>query len=139
MFSDGTTSTNNQIEKEFVFGQDFSATLNVEDEYGCTNTRTFSGTSLSFDDYFSIKKPNVFTPNGDGKNDQFIIEVPGKLYECTDLVIYNRWGQLVYWSSEREPRWYGRNAVGEPVTNGTYFYKLKIQNEEVTGTINVFY
>ena len=39
---------------------------------------------------------------------------------------------------ESEPRWYGRNAVGEPVTNGTYFYKLKIQNEEVTGTINVF-
>ena len=63
----------------------------------------------------------------------------GKLYECADYLIYNRWGQLVYWSSEREPRWYGRNAVGLPVTNGTYFYKLEIQNEEVTGTINIFY
>ena len=138
MFSDGTTSTNNQIEKEFVFGQDFSATLNVEDEYGCTNTRTFSGTSLSFDDYFSIKKPNVFTPNGDGKNDQFIIEVPGKLYECTDLVIYNRWGQIQFISTGNNLSWDGRNNVGKIVPNGTYFYTISIKDKSYNGSISIY-
>ena len=47
-----------------------------------------------FDDYFTISEPNVFTPNGDGENDEFIIGIPHKVQPCAELTIYNRWGQI---------------------------------------------
>ncbi|MFL2585924.1 MAG: lectin-like domain-containing protein [Parvicellaceae bacterium] len=138
IFSNGESSILNEVEKEFKFDEDYSATLNVEDQYGCTNSVTVTGTSLSFNDYFSIYKPNVFTPNGDGENDEFIIDVPGKLYECTDLVIYNRWGQIQFISTGNNIRWDGRNNVGQISPNGTYFYTLTIKNKEYGGSLNLY-
>ena len=54
---------------------------------------TYTGKALEFEDYFDIADPNVFTPNGDGDNDYFKIEIPEKVEECAELYIYNRWGQ----------------------------------------------
>ena len=138
IFSNGESSILNEVQKEFTFDEDYSATLNVEDQNGCTNSVTVTGTSLTFDDYFSIYKPNVFTPNGDGENDQFIIDVPGKLYECTDLVIYNRWGQIQFISTGNNIRWDGRNNVGQMSPNGTYFYTLTIKDKEYGGSLNLY-
>jgi gliding motility-associated-like protein len=138
LFSDGETSTENDIEKVFSFSNDFSATLLVVDEYGCTNSKTYNGSSLSFDDYFSIEKPNVFTPDGDGLNDQFIIDVPGKIYECTDLIIYNRWGQIQFISTGNNLSWDGRNNVGQIVPNGTYFYTLTVKDKSFNGSLSIY-
>ena len=138
IFSNGESSILNEVEKEFTFNEDYIATLNVEDQYGCTNSVTVTGTSLTFDDYFSIYKPNVFTPNGDGENDEFIIDIPGKLYECTDLVIYNRWGQIQFMSTGNNIRWDGRNNVGQIAPNGTYFYTLTIKDKEYGGSLNLY-
>ena len=103
-FSDGDTSTNEEVEKVFDFSTNFSATLTVEDDLGCIKNLTIDGSSLTFDDYFNIYYPNVFTPNGDGENDEFIIEVPGRIYECTDLIVYNRWGQVQFISTGNNPK-----------------------------------
>ena len=53
---------------------------------------TYMGYALTFDDYFTISDPNVFTPNGDNLNDEFIIKIPEKVEKCAELTIYNRWG-----------------------------------------------
>ena len=50
-----------------------------------------------FDDYFTISDPNVLL-NGD-MNDEFIIEIPEKVEKCARLTIYNRWGQIQYFST----------------------------------------
>ena len=92
-FSDGDSSTQAEVEKIFDFGISFNATLTVQDSLSCSNSFTIYGDADSFENYFDIYYPNVFTPNGDGENDQFIIEVPGRIYECTELIIYNRWGK----------------------------------------------
>tara|TARA_B100001287_G_scaffold261698_1_gene250978 strand:+ start:20774 stop:27514 length:6741 start_codon:yes stop_codon:yes gene_type:complete len=138
LFSDGETSFEQEIEKIFSFSEEFSASLTVEDEFGCKNTLVNNSNSLGFDDYFDITKPNVFTPDGNGENDIFFIDVPGKIYECTDLVIYNRWGQIQFISTGNNLRWDGRNNVGKIVPNGTYFYTLSVKNKLFKGSISLY-
>lgn len=137
-FSDGEISDEIEIEKVFTFNQTFSATLTVRDQYNCINSKTYNGQSLGFDDYFNIKRPNVFTPDGDGLNDIFFIDVPGKIYECTDLVIYNRWGQIQFISTGNNLRWDGRNNVGNIVSNGTYFYTLSVKDKSYNGSVSLY-
>jgi gliding motility-associated-like protein len=141
IFSDGSTSNEQTVEKIFDFNSNFDAELIVEDDIGCISSSFLSIVSLSLDSIFnfdSYKAPNVFTPNGDGKNDQFIIEVPGKLYECTDLVIYNRWGQIQFISTGNNLSWDGRNNVGKIVPNGTYFYTISIKDKSYNGSISIY-
>ena len=60
--------------------------------------------------------PNVFTPNGDGINDFWVIE---NLPPGTAVAIYNRWGQQVYFSPA-----YANNWAGEGLPAGNYFAEL---------------
>ncbi|MFM1875459.1 MAG: hypothetical protein RL266_1196 [Bacteroidota bacterium] len=71
--------------------------------------------------------PSGFSPNGDGFNDEF--EILG-LHEFPDhkLMVFNRWGDLVYESAPYLNDWHGQtpNAklrlAGDEVVNGTFFY-----------------
>ena len=76
-----------------------------------------------------IVVPNIFSPNGDGVNDVFSVEVP--LGELTKAQIYNRWGQHIYefWDGGY---WDGRTTLGEIAPEGTYMYVLEI---EVNGQV----
>ena len=68
--------------------------------------------------------PNVFTPNGDGKNDSFMI--PTLLASATnEIQIFNRWGNLIY-----EKKNYNNEWTGDGLNEGTYFYILKAQNTD---------
>ena len=64
--------------------------------------------------------PNVFSPNNDGKNDFFRIEgiegFPGSV-----LLVYNRWGNLIFQDLNYGGSWDGR-VGGDPVSDGTYYY-----------------
>ncbi|TJZ63521.1 T9SS type B sorting domain-containing protein [Sphingobacterium olei] len=59
--------------------------------------------------------PNVITPNGDGKNDQFVI-VGREGYDRIELIIVNRWGNEVYRNDDYKDEWEGRG-----LNEGTYF------------------
>jgi gliding motility-associated-like protein len=65
--------------------------------------------------------PNVFTPNGDGKNDEFVIS--GNGIKTFSIEIYNRWGKKEFESSEITHSWDGKK-----VTDGTYFYIINAEN-----------
>jgi gliding motility-associated-like protein/uncharacterized repeat protein (TIGR01451 family) len=64
--------------------------------------------------------PNVITPNGDGKNDKFVIKGLD-LYPRSVLEVYNRWGNQVYRSDN-----YSNNWGGEGLSGGIYYYVLRI-------------
>jgi gliding motility-associated-like protein len=66
--------------------------------------------------------PNVFTPNGDGVNDTFIIPGLGQ-YTDNELIIINRWGNHVY-----EKKNYNNEWTGEGLLDGTYYYVLTAKN-----------
>lgn len=65
--------------------------------------------------------PNVFSPNGDGTNEVFYIE--GLTGNFT-MTIVNRWGEVVFETSEPNTFWDGKNKNGQPVSEGVYFYKI---------------
>ena len=137
IFSDNDTSLNDYVIKEFYFGSDFYGTLFVQDTNGCLDSRSYGDSALNFDDYFTISDPNIFTPNGDNMNDEFIIEIPEKVEKCAELTIYNRWGQIQYFSTGNNLKWDGKNRVGGLAPPGSYFYTLKIQEKNFSGVLNL--
>ena len=80
--------------------------------------------------------PNGFTPNDDGTNDIFHMNISNA--ESVEIEIFNRWGNMVGKITSLDPSngWDGNDFSGNPVTDGVYFYTYKIidlQGEEHTG------
>nr|WP_246485031.1 gliding motility-associated C-terminal domain-containing protein [Chitinophaga qingshengii] len=71
-----------------------------------------------------ITFPNVFTPNGDGKNERFIIGGLEK-YPGSAIYVYNRWGSMVYQSKDYRNDW-----NGSQLNEGTYYYVLEVRKPE---------
>jgi gliding motility-associated-like protein len=73
--------------------------------------------------------PDAITPNGDGKNDRFIIpdldENPTK-YPNNELIILNRWGQVLYQAKPYKNDWEGTNQQNLPLPDGTYYYIMRL-------------
>ena len=78
----------------------------------------------------SLFIPNVFTPNGDNENDNFIIQLIGATYlESLRVQVFNRWGQEVAGSKfdvqslvSEAVIWNGTTNAGNKASEGTYFY-----------------
>ena len=68
-----------------------------------------------------VYMPNIFSPNGDGNNDLFYVRGTG--IATLDLKIYNRWGNLVFETTDLQSGWDGRFQGGE-CPEGVYFYLL---------------
>ena len=81
----------------------------------------------------SIDIPNIFTPNGDGKNDALSFEGLLNYPSGSTLIVKNRWGKEVYFSSSYKNDWSPRD-----LPEGTYYYILKVPTEEeFAGYINL--
>ena len=70
--------------------------------------------------------PNVFSRNGDGSNDEFLIYYQG--FIKIELRIYDRWGHLI-WRGEQGPegpiRWNGLTQKGEEVPEDAYVFVVR--------------
>jgi len=92
--------------------------------------------------------PNVFTPNGDGANDFFKVALLegednkntdillNEYYQSTKLVVFNRWGKVVYESDDYDNKW-----DGSKLSDGVYYYVLKCQgaksNDVFKGAVTI--
>ncbi|MBI2721035.1 MAG: gliding motility-associated C-terminal domain-containing protein [Bacteroidetes bacterium] len=128
------------------FGGGGSSTQsNPSNTFGSTGTYTvilyaINGTCSSSDTIF-IKVleslgaiPEVFTPNGDDKNDKFVIEGLDS-YPNSSLQIFNRWGNPVYSAKPYKNDWDGSpNVSGKTgsgkLPTGTYFYLLELNDTD---------
>lgn len=66
--------------------------------------------------------PELITPNGDGTNDRFGLFTNCPVSDFT-LIVYNRWGQPVFSTSDPGQRWDGTND-GTPANMDTYLYRM---------------
>ena len=83
---------------------------------------------------------NVFTPNGDQVNDELIFSENCNMDGT--VIIFNRWGEIVYESEDLLQTWDGRAKSGQFVSSGTYFYSIEVrskfgQKETKSGFITV--
>lgn len=69
--------------------------------------------------------PNVFTPNQDGVNDEYFVK--GKNITEFEMVIVNRWGNVVFESNDIQKAWDGKSN-GTPCEEGTYFYMIRAKS-----------
>lgn len=88
------------------------------------DTNLSNNTAVDYKDIAGITIANVFTPNGDGKNDTFNIPDLAN-YSDNQLIILNRWGGEVYQAKNYQNNWTGDN-----LDEGTYFYSLKVKNSK---------
>ena len=83
----------------------------------------------------NILIPNAFTPNGDLKNDGFRIQDDLNIIRSMELHIFNRWGQKVYHSTDKNEPWDGHfKGVLQPAS--VFDYHLTIQ---CVGSDNQFF
>jgi gliding motility-associated-like protein len=103
--------------------------------------------------------PSVFTPDGDGSNDlyhpcdsttfpEFQAKncPPYKNVKSVEMKIFNRWGNLVYETTDKNINWDGKNKdTHKDCPEGVYFYTCKViffsvskeQSAELHGTIEL--
>jgi len=108
---------------------EFPVQLSFTDVNGCDTTiSTILTVKVA-----ELKIPNVFTPNGDGINDTFTIEINGEspyvdyrlAYLNNEFVAFDRWGKKVFSQSNyKSGDWDGAN-----LSDGTYFYVLKCHGQ----------
>lgn len=76
---------------------------------------------IPVEDNFAFYVPNSFTPNNDGKNEIFLPMVNDVAnYE---LVIYNRWGELIFYTNDTKVGWDGF-VDGKPAPEGVYLWNI---------------
>ncbi len=86
---------------------------------------------------------NAFTPNGDGMNDLFVFDIltlrPDE-FPDNEIIIFNRWGDILYQAAPYGNNWDGRNQNGQDVPEGTYYYILRLnigEGEIIRGDVTV--
>ncbi len=81
--------------------------------------------------------PNAFTPNNDGQNDTWNIAALDA-YPDFELLVFNRYGELVFRNSKRREPWDGYYKSAE-LSTGVYVYvlKLNVANQVLKGTVTI--
>lgn len=103
--------------------------VTVHNDYGCSATDSVKVY------VWNLFIPNSFSPNSDGLNDIFSVKYTGSNVHLLEMYIYNRWGEIVFYTNNLQNGWDG-NYKGHPVDIGTYFYQIeysigeKIYNEK---------
>jgi gliding motility-associated-like protein len=120
-FGDGTTSTTANPSHPYTQAGTFKITLTAYQSTACSNsvtegTLTIGGSNGGGGTTFI---PNVFTPNGDGINDEFTIVISN--ITSFHLQIYNRYGQQLFETRDIGNRWTG-NYNGKKLPEGAYYY-----------------
>ncbi|MFM7024044.1 MAG: gliding motility-associated C-terminal domain-containing protein [Flavobacteriales bacterium] len=118
-----------------------------------TYTVTISAGTCSVDDEVTVVDycpttfyiPNAFTPNGDGRNETF--GASGQYLEDFEILIFNRWGELIYKSNDYQASWDG-TYHGKKVEQDVYVWKVhyainlpngKTQDRNRIGHVTVIY
>ena len=79
--------------------------------------------------------PNVFTPNGDNRNDRYTPFPTWRFVERVDMQVFNRWGNLVFQTTDPALNWNGTDSSGKELAEGTYFYICQIYEKRVGGVV----
>lgn len=110
-----------ETQHQYTFTEpgNYRAVVGISNSHGCQLDSVEFLISVSES---MLAVPNVFTPNGDGMNDEFrVVYRSIKEFHCW---VYNRWGHLVYEWSDPAKGWNG-TIGGKPASEGAYYYVIR--------------
>jgi gliding motility-associated-like protein len=120
-FGNGTTSDKNNPVAVFDLPGIYDVQLLATSVNGCVDSISHQITVQSKVNFYV---PNVFSPNDDGRNDQFEVFALGALEEY-HMKIFNRWGGIVFQSSDANTSWNGDLPDGSKAETGIYVYVIE--------------
>jgi gliding motility-associated-like protein len=94
-------------------------------------------------DSVEITTPNGFTPNGDGMNDELVFDqllTNPEDFKDNELIVFNRWGDIVFEAQPYNNDWRGTNQEGEDLPDGTYYFILRLNvgdGEIIRGDVTI--
>ncbi len=91
-------------------------------EFGCKSS---DEVCVEVTSHYNIYIPNIFTPNGDGLNDVFLVYGTG--LSNFEMIIYDRWGEKLFQSKDQLQGWDG-TYKGELSKDDVYTYLVKYQS-----------
>lgn len=142
-FGDGGSSNEEAPTHLFeVENEGSTVVLYAYSNLGCADTTAFF---IGFDPGLVYYIPNSFTPDGDQFNQTFLpIFTSGIDPYNYQLLIYNRWGEIIFESLNPEIGWDGTyGSEGNPAQNGTYTFLITIkipsvdERKTITGHVNL--
>ena len=136
-FGDGNQSNEINPTHIFAYGLPHTIILTAYSFGACSDTASFVINTGNFEDYFTINPPTVLTPNRDGLNDLFKMDLPYGIGNCTSIKVFNRWGMKIYDSYGQNSGWDGRTTTGTKVPEGTYFYIIEINGITKKGSLTL--
>jgi gliding motility-associated-like protein len=132
-FGDGYHSPYARPSHRFLLPGTYTVKVTLLDSAGCTYERHL-GPYTVLEPELDI--PNIFTPNGDGRNDFFRPNYEG--VEKFTYTVFDRWGNTIYCGDELSTGWNGADRNGRPVAEGAYLYVLKFDERRVyKGTVTL--
>lgn len=115
------------LRQTFTPDKTISVVVTLIDSVGCIVRDTML---VIVQNKINLYVPNIFTPDGDGNNDRFVLGADPTVEALTKVAIYTRWGDMVYYIDQPTPveNWEGwdGSAHGRPALPGVYVYYLTV-------------
>lgn len=106
----------------------FYPTLTITNSFGCISSTTKGPIIVKAPE---VMIPNIFTPNGDGVSDYYLVDYSGD--QPFGMSILDRWGVQHFNTDNKMEGWDGSTASGEAANPGVYFYIVRIGPKEYAG------
>ena len=105
-----------------------TVTLIVTNQYGCIDT---AQQVIQIIDDFVFFAPNAFTPDEDGVNDIFLPQGIGYDINTFNMMIFDRWGNMIYSTDDYNKGWDGRaNGGAEVAQIDVYVWKVSLKDNQ---------
>ena len=132
---DGSVLYGNPITHEFNNSQLFNNIVYIDSTSNCGDTIQFTIDYSLVNSGENTFIPNSFTPNNDEKNDFF--SIANEICNFKKIIIYNRWGQIVFESEDQHFKWDGQ-LKNTALPEGVYLYLIQTKNDRYSGTVSIF-
>lgn len=131
-FGDNNTSKDNSPRHTYNEPGNYVVVLTVKNSAGKTKTdkvliEVNAKEEIAIEES-SIKTFNIFTPNGDGKNDEFVFESSN--IESFQVQVIDQNGKIVYSSTDVNQTWNGQDKNGDQLPKGTYTCSYKATGKD---------
>ena len=123
-----------------MISREYTVVLTVQNQEGCTDS---DSTLLDIRPLFTIYIPSAFSPNDDGINDLWYPYGESWNINQYEIEIFDRWGNMVFHSTDINTPWEGPEYSGTNSTQSVYSYRIKITDTNgithiYSGGITVF-